>query len=105
MSDGSTVRPFAEGAIFDALIRENFVPGPASMLRRSVVVELGGFDEDLFVDDWDMWLRIADRYELRYLDECVVRYRLSPGGVSRSPEYRGEDAGRVRPHPPEVVRT
>lgn len=77
----------AEGEVFDALIAGCFVAAPTTMVRRSVVEELGGFDESLHVDDWDMWLRIADRYEFRYLDECVVRYRLSPGGVSRSPEY------------------
>src|SRR5262249_3569704 len=81
--DGRT--HFAEEDIFDALVaRGCFIPTPTVMSRRAVIDEVGGYDERLFAEDYDMWLRIADRYAFRYVDEPLVRYRRSPAGMSRS---------------------
>ncbi len=50
------------GDVFDQLLRENFIPSPATMMRRSSVEEVGGWDEELVLDDWDLFLRLADRH-------------------------------------------
>jgi glycosyltransferase involved in cell wall biosynthesis len=76
-----------EGRIFDDLLRGNFLSAATVMIRRSVIDAVGGYDETLFYEDYDMFLRIAERYELRYLPGVVSNYRLSPQGASRSPEY------------------
>ena len=76
----------AEGRVFDRLIEGNFIPKPAVMMRRASVLEVGGYDEALFYDDYDLWLRLADRHEFRYVPGEVANYRWSPGGLSRSPE-------------------
>jgi glycosyltransferase involved in cell wall biosynthesis len=91
-------RPVRDGAIFDAILDTNFIPAPTVMVRRAVIEDVGGFDTNLYIDDRDMWLRILDRgYELRFLDECVIRYRLSPEGISRNPAYAARRMdGRAR---------
>ena len=33
-------------------------------------------------EDWDLWLRIAERYQLANLKEVVVKYRIHPNQVS-----------------------
>jgi cellulose synthase/poly-beta-1,6-N-acetylglucosamine synthase-like glycosyltransferase len=56
------------------------------MIRRDAIAAVGGYDERRFVEDYDMWLRLAARgYEFHYVDEALVRYRLSPLGASRNP--------------------
>jgi len=79
-------RHFAEGAIFADLCGASFIPAPTTMIRRRALDEVGGYDTRRFVEDYDMWLRLSTRgHEFRYLDEPLVRYRLSPLGASRNP--------------------
>lgn len=86
-----------EGRIFDRLIRFNFIASPTVMIRKAAIDAVGGYDESLFYEDYDMWLRLADRYEFRYLPEIVTNYRWLPTGVSRNPRYWGQmNESRVR---------
>jgi glycosyltransferase involved in cell wall biosynthesis len=43
------------------------------LLRRSVFIELGGFDPSLMrTEDWDLWVRLADSYDALPLPEVHV---------------------------------
>jgi glycosyltransferase involved in cell wall biosynthesis len=49
---------------------------PAVMMRRSAVLEAGGYREDHFPsEDLDLWLRLCDAGELVNLPEQLLRYR------------------------------
>jgi glycosyltransferase involved in cell wall biosynthesis len=80
-------RPPTEGRIFDELIEDNFLPSPAVMSRRDIVEAVGGYDESLFYEDYDMWLRVADRHEFRFVPGEVVNYRWSRKSMSRNTRY------------------
>ena len=55
------------GWIFNDLIINHFhIPAVTNMIRKSVLSDVGGFDENLWVEDWDMWLRIAIKYQIGY---------------------------------------
>lgn len=61
---------------FQQLIIKNRVYAPTVMIRMSVVRELGGFDESLYMEDWDMWLRILDAgYKICFINEILAFYR------------------------------
>jgi len=79
--------PPTEGRIFDRLIEGNFIIAPTVMARRTALEEAGGYDESLFYEDYDMWLRLADRYEFRYLPGTLVNYRILPFSHSRNPAH------------------
>ena len=70
---GTRVPP--EGWLFEELHRANFLPAMGVMVRRSAIDAVGGYDEALTFEDWDMWLRLADRYRFRYLDMTVANRR------------------------------
>jgi GT2 family glycosyltransferase len=62
------------------LVHFNFLSTPSVMLRRSVVVRVGGFDERQFLTsaDTEMWLRIAlQGYEIAIIDQPLLKYRIS----------------------------
>jgi glycosyltransferase involved in cell wall biosynthesis len=73
------------GDVFEQLLRENFIPSPATMVRRSCVAEVGGWDEEVVLDDWDMFLRLADRYRIQRCPGVVAKYRSTAKGLSRDP--------------------
>jgi glycosyltransferase involved in cell wall biosynthesis len=77
--------PPAEGRIFDRLIQGNFIAAPTVMARRLALEEAGGYDESLAYEDYDMWLRLADRYAFRFLPGLLVNYRVLPTSLSRNP--------------------
>lgn len=64
------------------LLEGNFLNAPTFMVRKSVLDEVGPFREYRYVQDYDYWLRILDKYEIRRLDERLVQYRYHQGNVS-----------------------
>lgn len=51
--------------------------GSGIMIPRKVFDELGGFDPELMTSaDWDLFYRISRRYEVGFVPEILLRYRL-----------------------------
>lgn len=58
--------------------------GSVPMVRRSCFENVGLFDPSLqFGEDWEMWTRIASRYEFGLLESCLVSYRQHADNVSK----------------------
>jgi len=72
------------GSCFDRLIRGNIIKSPSTvMLRRQVIDDCGGFREDLLgAEDWEMWIRVACRYQMWSVPEPLVLYRTHPGQLT-----------------------
>jgi glycosyltransferase involved in cell wall biosynthesis len=65
------------GDVFWMLMGSNFIPSCTVVVRRSAVESVGGlFHEAAPADDWDLWLRIAERYPVAALAEPVSIYRV-----------------------------
>lgn len=61
------------------------IPWPtAMMVRRDILVELGGFDETLVAsEDWELCIRIAQKYILAGIPEVLANYQEgTPGHLS-----------------------
>ena len=65
-------------------LRNHLIAGASSVLARTELVRaVGGFDESLTVlEDWDLWIRLADASPLATIGEPVVGYQRRPGGRS-----------------------
>jgi glycosyltransferase involved in cell wall biosynthesis len=69
-----------EGDVYSELLRSNFIVLSGALVRRSALDKAGPFDESAQmygIEDWDMWLRIAEDFTVGAVREPVVRYRLS----------------------------
>ena len=65
----------------------NFVRGGTPLIRREALDEAGGFDDELgLFGDYDLWLRLASRHPIRFLDAVAYIYRVHPESVSLSME-------------------
>lgn len=67
------------------LVAKNGLPTLTVMLRREAFERLGGFSEDralIAVEDYDLWLRMAEIGTLGYVDEPLARYRRRGASLS-----------------------
>lgn len=75
------------------------------LVRRDLVVRVGGFDESLVTcEDWDLWQRIARTgASFAGLDECLAPYSVRPGTASSRGRQLLVDALKVigRGHSPD----
>jgi len=54
-----------------------FINGCTVMMKTDLFQEVGLFNEQLrCTQDYDMWLRVMQKYEFHYLDEPLVYYRV-----------------------------
>jgi glycosyltransferase involved in cell wall biosynthesis len=64
------------GDIFWQLLEQNFVPDLSVVARKATLVGAGLFDPGLIgVEDWDMWLRLAERGQVLAVAAPVAVYR------------------------------
>lgn len=73
-----------EGHVLRPLLRGNFVSTQTIFVRRSCLDVCGLFDESLpRLQDWELCLRLAERYQFKLLREPYVRVYRSPKSISR----------------------
>lgn len=84
--------PEARGNIYvDELERDRVHPTSTVMVRRDVLAEVGGFDTTLpSRQDYDLWLRITEHYEVDYVEEILVDKREQPDSISKDFDSRIE---------------
>jgi len=72
------------GALRRELALRNVVSGgSAALVRRECFDLVGGFDESLrSSEDWDMWLRIARHFPIRFVEEPLVSIRVTGDNMS-----------------------
>jgi glycosyltransferase involved in cell wall biosynthesis len=73
-----------QGAVFTKLLLNDFVANGSNVLiRRQALTEVGGFDPSVTpAEDWDLWLRLAARYEFVAVRSPQILYRISPNSAS-----------------------
>ena len=72
------------GWIFNDLIRGRFwIPSVSSMIRMDVFTDIGLYDENLYVEDWDMWVRISNKYQVGYINKYLAYYRQHETNISK----------------------
>jgi len=75
---GSVMKfPESPSAVKKKLRTDNCLAHPTVMMRRAAVLESGGYREPLrHSEDYDLWTRLADKYPLANMSECLLQYRM-----------------------------
>jgi glycosyltransferase involved in cell wall biosynthesis len=65
------------------LIRDFIESGSNPLILKQALDEVGNFDESISAaEDWDVWLRLAARYEFVAIPSPQILYRVSPNSLS-----------------------
>jgi glycosyltransferase involved in cell wall biosynthesis len=90
------------GDVLLSLLYQNKIIASAALVRRECFEKLGMFNEAYFGSgDWEMWLRIAEEYEIGFVEEKLTFYRVHGENASHKLERIWRDDEMLR----EWIRT
>lgn len=76
--------PRPSGNIFKPLILSTLFPTSTVIVKRDVLDDLGIFDESFKMgEDYELWLRIAGKYNIGYLKQRLVRVRYHQKSITK----------------------
>lgn len=64
------------GDVYKEILRRYFICTPTIMMRKSALMKLGGYDENLSYEDFDFFIRSAHDYKYHYIDEVLMYKRV-----------------------------
>jgi hypothetical protein len=72
-----------EQIIIDRLGKRCYIPHPTVMVRKSTLVDAGGYNEEYWTgQDHELWQRLKMKgATFRYIPETLLDLRLNPGSV------------------------
>lgn len=81
-ADGVQRQPFPrecpQGDIFWELLIRNFIPSGSVVFRRACISRIGLLDDCISgIDDWDLWIRIAEIFPVAAIETPVLVWRQS----------------------------
>lgn len=73
-----------EGFIYEHLLLGNVVTTSSVVMNKKTFESLGGFDTNLtHCEDWDLWLKAAEKFHFGVDLEPLLKYRVLGGSLSR----------------------
>jgi glycosyltransferase involved in cell wall biosynthesis len=83
----NTAFPTPNLQVLWTLFRYNYIPVPTVVVRRDCLDKVGLFDETLkSCEDYDLWLRLIEKFPIYFLNQPLARYRQSPNNLSGNKE-------------------
>jgi glycosyltransferase involved in cell wall biosynthesis len=85
-STGLVMKHDTEGDVYKEVVEtcdSTVCCGSSPMIRRSCFDTVGLFDRESYIEDVDMWIRIAIRYHYAVVKEPLVKYRMHPNNKSK----------------------
>ena len=71
-----------QGDVYRDVLATYFIASPTMMMRRNVLEELNGFDENLVYEDFDFWVRSARLFQYAFLNEQLTSIRRTNHSMS-----------------------
>jgi glycosyltransferase involved in cell wall biosynthesis len=73
------------GKVLDRLFLDCFIPLLTTVMRKSLLASIGEFVTRWHIaEDYDLFLRAAERTEVDYVDKPLAGYRIHTGNLSRN---------------------
>jgi glycosyltransferase involved in cell wall biosynthesis len=93
------------GDVYEELFCRNFIENGSNILVRKQAVEtIGNFDADTSPsEDWDFYLRLAEKFSFVCVPKVQVLYRVTPGSLST--QIRRMESGFLRAFDKAIVRS
>jgi len=77
------------GNILTSLFFVDFIPSPTLVVLKSIFSAIGYFNEQEFfnIEDYEMWLRIAEKFPIGYINQTLAKYRIHSNSKTNSTNF------------------
>lgn len=65
------------------IMHEHDLPAPTQMIRLNILKELGGYNPNILIEDWYMWLKLSSIGNLYYMNDLLCLYRQHENNTSK----------------------
>ncbi|SLJ84844.1 glycosyltransferase family 2 protein [Psychrobacter sp. DAB_AL43B] len=96
---------------FEEIIMHRFeLPAATQMIRRDALIEVNGFNPDIVLEDWYMWLKLSQIGKIHYMNQVLALYRQHDTNFSKNSEkmWQGRievlDCFRDSKHYPKAIK-
>ena len=80
---------------FDELLYGCPIPSSSIMIRATCFKEIGGYETDQYCEDWDLYLRLSQKFEIHFIDEVLILRALLDTSVAANVPALVEGQNRV----------
>lgn len=67
--------PYGEVS-YESILHNNYLPAMSGLYVRDSILSIGGFSNELRLEDWDIYLKLLQRFKIKLFPEIVAKYRL-----------------------------
>ena len=78
------------GDLFGPLLMRTFIATPTMMMRRSLLQQLNGYNEQLSFEDFDFWLRSSRICRYAFQNELLTFWRIHRASQSHAQLHSGK---------------
>src|SRR5690606_2164656 len=65
------------------LLLEHDLPAMTQLIRTQALKKIGGYNAEVKIEDWYMWLHLAQEGDLCYLPVLFAKYRLHDNNMHK----------------------
>jgi glycosyltransferase involved in cell wall biosynthesis len=73
---------FKRGYVFKSLLKNNFIVLSTTIILKSIIKEFDCFPEYVYAEEYDLFLKIANKYKIEFVDKPMVFYRYHDNNES-----------------------
>ncbi len=86
---GELLEAIPQGEVFKEVLQAYFICSPTTMMKKAVLDQLGGYDESLAYEDFDLWVRASRQWKFCYTDKVLVHKRMLADSHGQQQYTRG----------------
>lgn len=70
----------------EILLHKHDLPAPTQLMRMDSLKSIGGYNSEVIIEDWYMWLKLSKIGEIHYISEYLSLYRYHLNNLSKKTE-------------------
>lgn len=67
----------------EIIYHKHHLPAPTQLIRLDIIRKVGGYDDNIYIEDWLMWLKLSQIGNIFYMKEFFVFYRRHDRNMSK----------------------
>lgn len=68
----------------DIIMHRHDILAPTQMIRKEAIEKVGGYNSNLFIEDWYMWLLLSREDDIFSMNEILALYRQHHNNISKN---------------------